>query len=107
MNFNEAGDKIYVLLSMIERFLVKENCFLRSLEEKNGRQYLPVKMLEFWRLDNIERQLVLRLYHPNNPNPICYFDLKLKNNDFVNKRITKIYELLILGKVEDLKLFKI
>jgi hypothetical protein len=43
------------------------------------------------------------LYHPNNPNPICYFDLKLKNNDLVNKRITKIYELLILGKIEDLQ----
>jgi hypothetical protein len=106
MNFREADDKIYVLISMIERFVVRENCFLRPFEEKNGRIYSPANMLEFWKHAGVERNLVLRLYHPKKSNPICYFDLNLKNNEFINLRLAKIYELLLNGQIADLDFSK-
>jgi hypothetical protein len=106
LNFREADDKIYVLISMIERFVVKENCFLRPFEEKNGRIYSPANMLEFWKHAGVERNLVLRLYHPKQSNPICYFDINLKNNEFIKLRLSKIYEFLINGQIADLNFSK-
>jgi hypothetical protein len=102
LNFREADDKFYVLISMIERFVVRENCFLRPFEEKNGRMYSPANMLEFWKHIGAERNLVLRLYHPKQSNPICYFDVNLKNNEFIKLRLAKIYELLLKGNITDL-----
>jgi hypothetical protein len=106
LNFREADDKIYVLIGMIERFVVRENCFLRPFEERNGRIYSPANMLEFWKQAGVERNLVLRLYHPQKSNPISYFDVNLKNNEFINLRLTKIYELLLNGQIVDLDFSK-
>jgi hypothetical protein len=101
-HFAEVQDKEYLMLSMIERFVGKNNCFFRKQEQLNGKMYSPATMIEFWRIfeDDTQEKLVLRMYHPTkNIIPFELFDY-LKHNEKVKAKLYKYYELLRLGKMD-------
>lgn len=101
-NFEEAQDKEYLMLSMIERFIGRSNCFFRKFDQKNGKTYSPATMIEFWRIfqDDTEERLVLRMFHPTkNIIPFELFDY-LKDNERVKIKLYQYYELLRVGKTE-------
>ncbi len=101
-HFEEPQDKEYLMLSMIERFIGKNNCFFREKEEKNGKMYSPATMIEFWRSfqDDTKERLVLRMFHPTkNQTAFHAFDYLL-NNEKVITRLNQYYELMRVGKLE-------
>lgn len=100
--FAEAQDKEYVLLSMIERFIGRNNCFYRKAEvTENGKTYSPTTMIEFWRVyqDDTEDTLVLRLFHPESPIAFKLYDY-LQKNHTVKQKLQGYYEALKNGNVE-------
>jgi hypothetical protein len=101
-DFNEPDDKEYLMLSMIERFIGRNNCFFRKFEQTNGKTYSPATLIEFWRIfqDDTEERLVLRMYHPTK-NMISFelFDY-MEVNESVKMRLIKYYELMRLGKTD-------
>ena len=82
-HFAEPQDKEYLMLSMIERFIGRNNCFFRKHDQLNGKTYSPATMIEFWRIfqDDTEERLVLRMFHPTT-NVLSYevFDYLIDNS---------------------------
>lgn len=101
-HFAEPQDKEYLLLSMIERFVGRNNCFFRKHDQLNGKTYSPATMIEFWRIfqDDTQERLVLRMFHPIN-NVLSYelFDYLLENFQ-VQSKLNLYYELMRVGKTE-------
>ena len=107
-HFAEPQDKEYLMLSMIERFVGRNNCFFRKHDQLNGKTYSPATMIEFWRIfnDDTEERLVLRMFHPTN-NILSYevFDYLLENFQ-VKSRLNLYYELMRVGKTEAIGISK-
>lgn len=101
-HFAEPQDKEYLMLSMIERFVGRSNCFFRKHDQLNGKTYSPATMIEFWRIfqDDTEERLVLRMFHPTK-NVLAYevFDYLLENYQ-VKTKLNLYYELMRVGKTE-------
>jgi hypothetical protein len=101
-HFAEPQDKEYLMLSMIERFVGRSNCFFRKHDQLNGKTYSPATMIEFWRIfqDDTEERLVLRMFHPTK-NVLAYelFDYLLENFH-VKMQLNLYYELMRVGKTE-------
>jgi hypothetical protein len=107
-HFAEPQDKEYLLLSMIERFVGRNNCFFRKHDQLNGKTYSPATMIEFWRIfqDDTQERLVLRMFHPIN-NVLSYelFDYLLENFQ-VQSKLNLYYELMRVGKTEAIGISK-
>lgn len=107
-HFAEPQDKEYLMLSMIERFVGRNNCFFRKHDQSNGKTYSPATMIEFWRIfnDDTEERLVLRMFHPTN-NILSYevFDYLIENFQ-VKSKLNLYYELMRVGKTEAIGLSK-
>jgi DnaA N-terminal domain len=107
-HFAEPQDKEYLMLSMIERFVGRNNCFFRKHNQLNGKTYSPATMIEFWRIfqDDTEERLVLRMFHPIN-NVLTYevFDYLLDNFQ-VKMKLNTYYELMRVGKTEAIGISK-
>nr|WP_299417065.1 DnaA N-terminal domain-containing protein [uncultured Emticicia sp.] len=101
-HFAEPQDKEYLMLSMIERFIGRNNCFFRKHDQLNGKTYSPATMIEFWRIfqDDTEERLVLRMFHPTT-NVLSYevFDYLIDNFQ-VKSKLNLYYELMRVGKTE-------
>jgi hypothetical protein len=101
-HFAEPQDKEYLMLSMIERFVGRSNCFFRKPDQSNGKTYSPATLIEFWRIfqDDTEERLVLRMFHPTK-NILSYelFDYLLDNFQ-VKMKLNSYYELMRVGKTE-------
>lgn len=100
--FDEPQDKEYLMLSMIERFIGRNNCFFRKYDQSNGKTYSPATLIEFWRIfqDDTEERLVLRMFHPTkNIIPFEVFDY-LRENEGVKMKLYKYYELMRVGKTD-------
>ena len=101
-DFAEPDDKQYLMLSMIERFIGRNNCFFRKPDVVNGKTYSPVTMIEFWRIfqDDTQDKLILRMFHPTqNTIPFKLYDY-LVHNEVVKRKLLNYYELLRVGKTE-------
>lgn len=101
-DFEEPQDKEYLMLSMIERFVGRNNCFFRKFEQVQGKTYSPATLIEFWRVfqDDTEERLVLRMFHPTkNIIPFQLFDY-LRDNEKVKMKLYHYYELMRVGKTE-------
>ncbi len=107
-HFAEPQDKEYLMLSMIERFVGRNNCFFRKHDQLNGKTYSPATKIEFWRIfqDDTEERLVLRMFHPIN-NLLSYevFDY-LVDNFQVKTKLNTYYELMRVGKTEAIGISK-
>ena len=107
-HFAEPQDKEYLMLSMIERFVGRNNCFFRKHDQLNGKTYSPATMIEFWRIfnDDTEERLVLRMFHPTN-NILSYevFDYLIENFQ-VKSKLNLYYELMRVGKTETIGVSK-
>ena len=101
-NFLEPDDKEYLMMSMIERFISKNNCFFRKFEVKNGKTYSPATIIEFWRIfqDDSEERLVLRLFHPTKSKEAFRMFDYLYKNEPVKLKLLKYYELMRVGKTD-------
>lgn len=101
-DFPEPEDKEYLMLSMIERFIGRNNCFFRQADFVNGKTYSPATMIEFWRVfqDENQERLVLRMFHPTkNTLPYKVFDY-LNHHHILQQRLNKYYELMRVGKMD-------